>query len=666
MNNNQNKLRIFIYSKNALDDIKYICKNIDLNLDNDKKFDNEIYVTNDKKVNYEYFIVQGEISEEKNKIIEHYLTDHYKNENMAKANTEIEKIISENRKKFCLKEMKDEDSNDEDSSDKAFNLYNESVSQEISNILLKYRQFYDILVICVDELLGKDSESAFKFFQGFTKTVAQQPFIFFLTKKDDNPDITNLFKFVTNEFFDKRNVFAYKFPTNDEEIEKINNYFIKCMNYFHEVGNIDINFTSQTFNILICGRAGVGKSSFINQFLNEKVAKEGEGLSVTQEITNYRHPKYKIKIFDTPGFENDNTVEKVYRTIKKFEKDIRDSKNHLDLIIYFNDLSSRTFFALEIKLLKHLIKQKKKIIFVLNDKSKNTKSERIKLMDTFKDSIIKIINTMTNKDELNVNDILKNIVVINLKQHIEQIEDDDEENNNKIILKPTFGMDELFNKIYEMLKDHKISFYEINKAKNISEIMDKIKKYDLLKHIKNIEDVHINIKINCANLILSYAKYDWFVWFFRDRRRKELLEKINAVNKGDKINDIELLLTTLKNKVDKLSNKDEIARQFFDGIKKFKGLFATYGFNFDAYFYNEYTLLIGSEYFKQFKNDYGEYDKKSKDFLRDLCNTFNDAINDFKKLSEEWKETYKALKSHKTDKEWIKKFFIVEVPKKIE
>ena len=124
------------------------------------------------------------------------------------------------------------------------------------------------------------------------------------------------------------------------------------------------------------------------------------------------------------------------------------------------------------------------------------------------------------------------------------------------------------------------------------------------------------------------------------------------------------MLINLKKKVDKLSDKNETARQFFDGIKKFKGLFETEGFNFDAFFYNEYTLLLGSEYFKQFQNDYGEYDEKSKEFLRDLCNTFNDAIDDFKKLSEEWKETYKALKMHKTDKEWIKKFFIVEVPKK--
>ena len=80
------------------------------------------------------------------------------------------------------------------------------------------------------------------------------------------------------------------------------------MNYFHEVGNCGVINHSQTFNILICGPAGVGKSSFINQFLQDKTAKEGEGLAVTQQITCYFHPIYPISIYDTPGFENENCI----------------------------------------------------------------------------------------------------------------------------------------------------------------------------------------------------------------------------------------------------------------------------------------------------------------------------------------------------------------------
>ena len=667
MDENQSKLRIFFYGKNALDDLQQICKDADMNLAEDNKFKYKIRVANDKQNNYQYFIITGEISKERNEVIKQYLELDYKNENMLLANELISKKRDELKKDYGLddKKLNELTEKEDQSLEISYSLFQESLSKEMTKILTEYRQFYDILVICVDSLSGEDSKEAFKFFQGFTKIRGEQPFLFFLTKKEDNPDITSLFKFVTNEFFDKRNVFAYKFPSNDEEKEKICNHFVKCKNYYHEEGTNDLNNDSQTFNILICGRAGVGKSSFINQFLNEKIAKEGEGLSVTHEISNYKHPKYKLKIFDTPGFENDETVENVYRTIRKFEKDIRDSKNHLDLIIYFNDLSKRNFYALETKLIKHIISQKKKLIFVMNDHSRNPLKERKRLMEIVGDSIKKIINTMENKDEIDTNEILKNMIVINLKQSIEE-DEDDEENNSKIRIKQTFGMDELFKMIYEMLKKHKILIYEIEQTKNAKEIKKYLNKYDLLRHIESIEDIHVNIKITCANLILSYAKYDFFVWFFIDSRRKELLQKINAENKGDKDEDYDLLLSNIKAEVEKLKDKKKVIKEFFESMSKFKGYFATQGFNFDAYFYNETTLLIGLQYFKRFKNDYGEYDEKSQNYLKELCNSLNAAIENFNELSIEWDSVYKSLKAHKTEIEWVKKFFIVEEPKTID
>ena len=52
-----------------------------------------------------------------------------------------------------------------------------------------------------------------------------------------------------------------KFPKNGKEKEKINNFFIKCMNYYHQIGNNEINSPLNAFNILICGSAGVGKKN---------------------------------------------------------------------------------------------------------------------------------------------------------------------------------------------------------------------------------------------------------------------------------------------------------------------------------------------------------------------------------------------------------------------
>ena len=62
--------------------------------------------------------------------------------------------------------------------------------------------------------------------------------------------------------------------------KKINNFFIKCINYYQEIDN-NINDQLNTSNILLCGQCGAWKSTFINNFIHEKVAKEGEYIYAT-------------------------------------------------------------------------------------------------------------------------------------------------------------------------------------------------------------------------------------------------------------------------------------------------------------------------------------------------------------------------------------------------
>lgn len=115
-------------------------------------------------------------------------------------------------------------------------------------------------------------------------------------------------------------IFKIKYPKNDEEFGKINTFFIKCRNYYYQSHNLDNNSKINTFNILVCWTVSFGKSTFIGQFMQDKITKEGKGLSVTYNIRNYLHPKYPIKIIDTPGFENYNKVQitkKIYWKIRK-------------------------------------------------------------------------------------------------------------------------------------------------------------------------------------------------------------------------------------------------------------------------------------------------------------------------------------------------------------
>ena len=111
--------------------------------------------------------------------------------------------------------------------------------------------------------------------------------------------------------------------------------------------------------------------------------------------------------------------------------------------------------------------------------------------------------------------------------------------------------------------------------------------------------------------------------------------------------------------------KKQMVSDFFESIKRYKGNFNTEGFPFDSWFYNEYTLLVGYTYLKEFEKEYGQYDEKSKKFLRQLSDSFNNAIEGFGALGQEWKDVYKSLKSHKSEKEWVHKYFFVEIPQNI-
>ena len=133
------------------------------------------------------------------------------------------------------------------------------------------------------------------------------------------------------------------------------------------------------------------------------------------------------------------------------------------------------------------------------------------------------------------------------------------------------------------------------------------------------------------------------------------------------VNDIDGEFARIEGKIKKMDSNDKknLINDFFESIKRYEGIFNTDGFEFNAQIYDDYTLLVGYTYLKEFEKEYGQYDEKSKRFLRQLSDTFNNAIDSFGELSKEWKNVYKSLKSHKSDKEWVHKYFFVEVPKSI-
>lgn len=103
-------------------------------------------------------------------------------------------------------------------------------------------------------------------------------------------------------------------------------------------------------------------------------------------------------------------------------------------------------------------------------------------------------------------------------------------------------------------------------------------------------------------------------------------------------------------------------KDFFDSTVKLKGE-KTKNFNYNAWFYNEYTISIATTYLEKLQKiaqELGLLDDKTKNFTIEFSNALNKAIDGFDSLSHEWKKNYEDIKSHKTEHEWIKKFFILD------
>ena len=84
--------------------------------------------------------------------------------------------------------------------------------------------FYDIIIVTVNNLLDKELKIFFNYFEKFSSIKSKQPFILYITKNKDNPNVEQLYSLITNEYFDKRGLFVLKYPFNENEKKLILNY----------------------------------------------------------------------------------------------------------------------------------------------------------------------------------------------------------------------------------------------------------------------------------------------------------------------------------------------------------------------------------------------------------------------------------------------------------
>ena len=369
----------------------------------------------------------------------------------------------------------------------------------------------NVIVTLSENLMSPEIDELLNYFSKIPQKY--QPFYLHLTLSEKEPNIEVIYnKIVNYKKMDKRNFYTMKYEAlNDDIYLKFINQLNKFFSYYNELGDINImEDDDQQFvarlNILVCGRGGAGKSTLINKILDEKRCREGSGQSITKFITFYNHKKYPLTIFDTPGFENEKTINDVVEVIKRKNKECQETKQQIHLIFYIFEYGTRTFFSNEKNILKELSNFGCKIFFIVS-KSKFRLEE-----EEFEDqqlSVIEDVKTMckeTKKEEItrlfgnNFCDLAENYIFpINCKKE----KKNDEE----------FGLDRLFLKSYEIFEKEKIPIDILVSLKNGSEekVEELLSKYLLFKVYKSRKDIIMNAKTQAMKKILKFAIYSPFL-----------------------------------------------------------------------------------------------------------------------------------------------------------
>ena len=156
--------------------------------------------------------------------------------------------------------------------------------------------------------------------------------------------------------------------------------------------------------ILLLGKTGVGKSSFINYFFVIDVAKSGYGKPVTQEMDSYEFNggQYPILIFDTKGLEAldaNNQLNDIIETIKK-RNNSNDISNWFHTIFYCVSMSGSRFEDFEsgfIKKLQSVLSQHIHIILTHCDSCDNSVIQQMKE---------KIMNSLDNPKHIEIFEVV--------------------------------------------------------------------------------------------------------------------------------------------------------------------------------------------------------------------------------------------------------------------
>ena len=323
-----------------------------------------------------------------------------------------------------------------------------------------------------------------------------------LTKISNAGNVEFYFKYSRPKLKKSFEDYLASFDLLDRRNFHVQNYYInpyrkfqKFCGYYHEYGDalIKDKFVKypSKINIGVCGRAGAGKSTLLNVILGEKRCLEGQGTSVSNFIVSYSHPNYPINLIDFPGFGDKNHAVNLIKKIKEKNTHLNKIKEQFHVIIYCIKFGERTFLDKEEDVIRELMELKVKIIFVFTKGEKQESSS----FKRFKNNFLKDLSNLLQKINIDIN---KNDIDI---VSIYSMKEESHEN----IIEP-FGLDILFEKIYNYLKEKKIEdwvFEVIDSTDDEKKLDELINMTELMKINKSRKEI-INSIRNRATVIVSF------------------------------------------------------------------------------------------------------------------------------------------------------------------
>lgn len=287
---------------------------------------------------------------------------------------------------------------------------------------LQIREEYNCILIFISEQKFEDKISIIKKYLEETKKIYWPSIILAIDEQNQNiignneiKDIIEIVYYSKDKYFNIENkiklIYNYYFNIDD----LLTNFYSILDEFVEENENINMKeFKSKynaTFNILILGRPGCGKSTLINLLLNEKKAREGIGFSITKLFSQYIHKDYPITLTDTPGFENDKDLKRMENFLYDYNKFFKIGRNKFHLILYLINASNpRTFIGSEMRLINIIYTNLKIPIFFVCTRARTEQfsrnfSEEVKInliqkfgLNTKLDKNIYCSNLLNEKD----------------------------------------------------------------------------------------------------------------------------------------------------------------------------------------------------------------------------------------------------------------------------